>query len=153
MANRNRVSERLGALAAWKWVDLLDELRKPRTMAKKTQAVDGALAAISVLVFESMHSLSGELGAMIDKKREKVEADRKRRISLAGHEGKRLLHERTRRKLVEYALSLRRTKPNRSDAVRTTLRRFGLEPYAPKPRTLHEWLKAEGWTRDTPSAD
>ncbi len=155
MANRNRVSERLGALAAWKWVDLLEALRKPRTRASNAEVIDCGLATISVLVFESMESLSGELGAMADKARNAAATERKQRISIAAHDGKRRLHERHRKKYVDFAMALREAKPNRSDAVRATLRRFDpmTNAFVPKPRTLHAWLKAEGWTRDSRSED
>lgn len=147
LTSRNKVSERLGALAAWKWVDLLDEVSNPVPTRGSAAAIDDLLATTSALVFEAMISLGGELTSMADERNDEQIEARKQRISAIAHEAKRLQMAPVKQMLIGHAMQLRESKPNRNEAVRATLRHFQGHADLPKSRTLHEWLKASGWTR------
>ena len=159
LTSRNRVSERLGALAAWKWVDLHDELNRSPSSLHCTTAIDDLLATVSTLVFEAMVSLGGELTTMSDNSHAASAAARRRRLSEIAHEGKRRRHEPMQQTLLAYALRLRKNARDRnehlwrSDAVVATLLHFKGLPGLPASRTLHDWLAAAGWVRNAASID
>lgn len=158
LSGRNRVSERLGALAAWKWIDLLDACTCSGGPGANQSAIDDLLATVSSLIFEALVSMSGELATLSDEAHQAEAAALRRRLSQMAHAGKRVRHEPVRRLLVQHALELRRRadlrgeRLLRADAVRDALHRFGGNLKMPTARTLHEWLSAEGWTRKAPTS-
>lgn len=140
--SEKRRSELLGAVAAWKWIDLQDALR-----GVGSTAVDDLLATVTGLLFVAHNKLGGEICTLYElSERQEAEA-RTWWTARSGHEAKRRLREPLRKRLVMHALELRGSKANRSEAVRATLRHFADKPGLPEARTLHEWLRAAGWAR------
>ncbi|OWQ83605.1 hypothetical protein CDN99_26100 [Roseateles aquatilis] len=157
-AGRCPASERLAALAAWKWIDLADTIGSNALTPAQRIMVDAGLAVVTTLTFEAMVAVIGEFDDLSQDQRDKADKLLKQQASMRAHAGREQKIAPIKQRLVADAMALRGERTRRH-AARLVLQRFakatpGAAPSLPTLRTLEGWLGQAGWIpRDSSVCD
>lgn len=148
-AGRRPASERLAALAAWKWVDLADTIGSNALTPAQRIMVDAGLAVVTTLTFEAMVAVIGEFDDLSQDQRDKADKLLRHQASMRAHVGREQKIAPIKQRLVAEAMAMRGEKTRRH-AARLTLQRFAKATPAaarqlPTLRTLEGWLQQAGW--------
>lgn len=142
-------SARLGALAAWKLVDLVDFLGNSSPTPTQRALADMQLAVVVMVVMEAMAAVVGDFDGLSQEHRDEVDRLLKHQASMRAHAGRQEKQAPLKQRLVSEAMAMRGQKTRRQ-AARLTLQRVAkaepaLEKLLPKLRTLEAWLAEAGW--------